>query len=108
LSKADHVVGAAVKDLKGERDFATARRIGETILLDLRKGDKVRGIDALIALVSATQKECKRFWDAANHGDGKSVGAHSPLLSPPVGGAMGFGEAWDFLRHLLGQWLVSK
>ena len=108
LAESDKAVRAVVQDLSGERDFATARRIGETILLDVGQGDVLRGVKAIVAVGWVTPTECARFWEAANFGDGKSVGTHSPLRGSPSGGAMGFGEAWDFVRALLGKWLDSK
>jgi hypothetical protein len=108
LAESDKAVRAVVQDLSGKRDFATARRIGETVLLDVGRGDVQRGMKAIVAVGWVTPTECARFWRAANFGDGKSVGAHSPLRRVPTGEAMGFGEAWDFVRVLLGKWLDSK
>jgi hypothetical protein len=109
LAEANETVRMILTDFLGEWDFPRLRRIVDSVLIDLG-GDKKRGAKEVLRLGWATQPECVRFDESVNFGREELFGAHSLLeLAPGQNkNPMHLGEAVEFVRKLLAQWLASK
>jgi hypothetical protein len=92
----------------GEWDFPRLRRVGETMLLDLGQGDILKGVQEVVNRGWTPRTDCKRFWDTVNHGDPRSLGAHSKLRRVPGNNPMNVIQAGEFLRDLIAKRLESK
>jgi hypothetical protein len=79
LALKDYRIRSNLNDLLGEWDFPRLRRIGETLLIDLGGGDKRKGLQEVVRRGWASETDCDLFWETVNHGDTKSLGAHSAL-----------------------------
>jgi hypothetical protein len=97
-----------LNDFLGDWDFPRLRRVGETMLLDLGQGDIRRGVDEVVNRGWTSETDCERFQESVNHGDPRSLGAHSTLRRGPGNNPMNVIQAGEFLRDLIAKWLESK
>jgi hypothetical protein len=108
LALKSDLVGGNLNDFHGEWDFPRLRRVSETILLDLGQGDTLKGVQEVVDRGWTSRAECERFWDTVNHGDTRSLGAHSELRRAPGKNPMNVIQAGEFLSDVIAKWLESK
>jgi hypothetical protein len=108
LALENDLVRGNLDDFLGEWDFPRLRRVGETMLLDLGQGDIRKGLQEVVNRGWTPRTDCERFWDTVNHGDPRSLGAHSKLRRGPGNNPMNVIQAGEFLRDLIAKWLESK
>jgi hypothetical protein len=108
LALENDLVRGNLNDFLGEWDFPRLRRVGETMLLDLGRGDILKGVQEVVNRGWTSRTDCELFWDTVNHGDPRSLGAHSKLRRAPGNNPMNVIQAGEFLRDLIAKWLESK
>ncbi len=108
LALENDLVRGNLNDFLGEWDFPRLRRVGETMLLDLGQGNIRKGVQEVVNRGWASRTDCGRFWDTVNHGDPRSLGAHSKFRRAPSNNPMNVIQAGEFLRDLIAKWLESK
>lgn len=108
LALTDDLVRMNLKDFLDAWDFPRLRRVAETMLLDVGRGDVLKGVQEVVSRGWAARADCERFWDTVNHGDPTSFGAHSKSRRGLGKNPMNVIEGGEFLRDLMAKWLESK